>query len=327
MPNKAFLLTPPGPAAIAVVRLTGDRVANFLQSHFSRQPNVGKCVHGDLHDGTKVIDDPVVVLSNAGQTADLSLHGGVWIVRAVMELAARNGFELIENEYPDEAFDGDTLLEREVAAWLPFARTDLALRTLLAQPEAWKRIAEYPRQEILADQSLFWLLNLPRVAIIGPANVGKSTLANQLFAQERSITADLPGTTRDWIGEIANLDGLAVMLVDTPGLRQTNDEIEQLAIERAAEQVRAADLVIIVLDLSRHLDPEQSAILTQNPTAIVVANKADKPPMWNPSHASAIPTIATRGEGIDTLRATIRQRFGCDSIDITRPRCWGRVTL
>lgn len=322
MPSKAFLLTPPGVAAIAVIRLTGDLVPTFLQSHFSGKPKVGKCVHGNLHDQEKILDDPVVVLSNAGQTADLNLHGGPWIIRTVLELAAKSGFELIENKYPEEAFDADTPLEKEVAAWLPFARTELALRTLLAQPEAWKRIDDYPRAEILADCSLHWLLNLPRVAIIGPANVGKSTLANQLFAQERSITADLPGTTRDWIGEIANLDGLAVMLVDTPGLRQTTDQIEQLAIHRAADQIHSADLLVIVMDLSRPLHSEQSTILKQHPSAIVIANKSDQPPMWDPTLHNAIPTIATRGTGIDTLRTTIRRHFSCDSIDLTRPRLW-----
>src|SRR5690606_12064877 len=102
-----------------------------------------------------------------------------------------------------------------------------------------------------------------------------STLANQLFAQERSITADLPGTTRDWVGEIANLDGLAVMLIDTPGLRMTDDLVEREAIERSGQQVRAADLVVVVLDASVPA-AEQLAHRQAHPNALIVVNKCDR---------------------------------------------------
>src|SRR5690606_3480586 len=102
-------------------------------------------------------------------------------------------------------------------------------------------------RRMLDDASLRNLLRLPRVAIIGTPNVGKSTLANQLFAQERSITADLPGTTRDWIGEIANIDGLAVMLVDTPGQGQPRDPVEAAAVDASIHQIDASDLIVLVL--------------------------------------------------------------------------------
>ena len=138
------------------------------------------------------------------------------------------------------AVDGAMTLEREMLAALPLARTDLGVRTLLAQrrhgAEAMSTLYAAAIGRILADRSLDHLLHPPRVAIVGAPNVGKSTLANQLFAQERSITADLPGTTRDWVGEIANIDGLAVTLVDTPGVRDTADAIEREAIDRSGER-------------------------------------------------------------------------------------------
>src|SRR5260370_980944 len=81
-----------------------------------------------------------------------------------------------------------------------------------------------------------------RRAVAGLPNVGKSTVANQLFAEERSITADVAGTTRDWVGEIANIDGLAVVLVDTPGIREASDPIEKVVIERSDTELRGADL-------------------------------------------------------------------------------------
>src|SRR5688572_10704527 len=242
-----MLLTVPGSAAIAVVRLVGPGVSEFLTRRFSRMVGEGRCVHGELRDGDRVIDDPVVVVSRGGTVADINLHGGPWIVRSVLELAAREGFETrerVELPLPLDAVDGESILESEMLAYLPMARTELALRVLMAQPGAWTawQAAGMPdRARVLADRSLRWLLHPPRVAILGVPNVGKSTLANQLFAQERSITADLPGTTRDWVGEIANIDGLALMLVDTPGARDTIDPIEREAIARSAEQIAQSD--------------------------------------------------------------------------------------
>ena len=135
----------------------------------------------------------------------------------------------------------------------------------------------------MRDVSLDRLLGLPRVAIAGAANVGKSTLANQLFAQERSITADRAGTTRDWVGDVANVDGLAVMLLDTPGLRATGDPIERTAIARSRPQIEAADLVLLVLDAARPLEPEQRPLLDAFPDALRIANKADRKPLGTPN--------------------------------------------
>ena len=133
------------------------------------------------------------------------------LLKSAIQLAQKAGFE-ISNDNPRVGTDE---IWQEVVDALPLAKTEQAVRVLLAQPAAWKSISD--PKKILDDPSGKWLTQLPRVAIVGPANVGKSTLANQLFGQTRSITADLPGTTRDWVGEIANLDGLAVMLIDTPG--------------------------------------------------------------------------------------------------------------
>ena len=347
--NRAYLLTPPGPAAIAVVRLIGPAVATFLRNHFSKQPVEQRCVHGDLiHEG-QVIDDPVIVLLPGGRAIDVNLHGGPWVVQSVLDLARREGFDVIQSSEPPlplEAADGANLLEKEVNAHLPLARTELAVRVLAAQPAAWAalidRVTPGPAEEahlarwlgraesiqselhgILEDNSLHWLLHPPRVAIVGAPNVGKSTLANRLFAQERSITADLPGTTRDWVGETANLDGLAVTLVDTPGIRPTSDEIEARAIAASGEQVKAADLVVVIVDASRPLEGDQAHVLESWPDALRVVNKTDQPSAFDLNLVHGVRTVGTTGEGIDQLRHEIRARFGLvPGFDETWPRWW-----
>ncbi len=327
--NRAIVLTPTGVGAIAVVRITGPGTARLLAEHFSRGWKEGRSVYGEILDGERVLDDGLVVLLEGGTGGDLNLHAGAWLVEGVLRLLEQEGFAIERGgglPLGNDAVDANTVLEREMLTHLPMARTREVLRILLAQPAVWEAYLGEPApsvglDKIIADEGLFWLLHPPRVAIVGEANVGKSTLANQLFARERSITADVAGTTRDWVGESANLDGLVVTLVDTPGLRQTHDPQERLAIERSAEQIEAAELVVLVLDGSRELD-EQTELITRFSEALVVINKTDRQLLWVGSFAGGIRTIATRGEGVDELRRAIRGRFGCESFDSRRPRWW-----
>jgi tRNA modification GTPase len=321
--GKAILLTAPGSAAIAVIRLIGPGVEDFLRQHFSRPVSQGRCVYGNLHDNNKLIDQAIVVLVGP-DIADINIHGGPWVIKSVLDLAAANGFAAASRLDPPlsaAAVDAQDPIETEVLQYLPLARTELAVRILLAQPKAWAKLSEHSPQKILEDQSLKWLLSLPRVAIIGPPNVGKSTLANQLFGQERSITADIPGTTRDWVGEVANINGLAVTLLDTPGRRASNDPIEQAAITASLPLAAAADLVVIVLDQSLVIGEEGQSLLGEFPDALNVANKADLPSAWDAAKIGALRTIANAGD-VDILRSAILHRFKCENLIIDQPRCW-----
>jgi small GTP-binding protein len=260
---------------------------------------VGRVTHGEVRDGDTVIDDPVVARV-AEDVADVSLHGGAWVIHAFLELAKREGFDVIDR--PGLPLPAGAVGD-EIERYLPMARTELAMRVLLS------------RRYSPDEPPLSWLLHPPRVAIVGTANVGKSTLANQLFARDRVITADLPGTTRDWVGEIADINGLAVMLVDTPGVRQSTDELEQQAIALSRPVVEAADLVVLVLDPTQPMEPDQADLLWRFPQAIVVINKADRDEL---AIAEAIRTVATTGDGIDELRRRITGFFGCDQINIAK---------
>ncbi|MFL0755854.1 MAG: tRNA uridine-5-carboxymethylaminomethyl(34) synthesis GTPase MnmE [Prochlorococcus sp.] len=121
-----------------------------------------------------------------------------------------------------------------------------------------------------------------QVALVGRPNVGKSSLLNRLSRRERAIVTDLPGTTRDLLESEIVLEGVPITLLDTAGIRATQDALEQLGIDRSHQALAAADLVVLVFDLSQGWIAEDTALLSQIPNDVprlVVGNKADVQPL------------------------------------------------
>ncbi len=116
-----------------------------------------------------------------------------------------------------------------------------------------------------------------QTVIVGRPNVGKSSLLNALARCERAIVTDIPGTTRDVIEETVNLGGIALKLLDTAGLRQSEDTVERIGIDRAREKMETADLCLFVMDSSGELSKEDEAIAKELPScpALVLLNKTD----------------------------------------------------
>jgi len=119
-----------------------------------------------------------------------------------------------------------------------------------------------------------------RAVIAGKPNAGKSSLMNAILGEGRVIVTDIPGTTRDTVEESASLSGVPIVLVDTAGLRESEDKVEQIGIERTTQAIAGADLVILVLDGSRELDEEDEKVLSfiekvGMDHVLVVINKED----------------------------------------------------
>jgi tRNA modification GTPase len=116
-------------------------------------------------------------------------------------------------------------------------------------------------------------------AIIGRPNVGKSSLLNHLLHEDKAIVTDVAGTTRDVIEEYVNVRGVPLKLVDTAGIRDTEDKVEKIGVERSRKAIGAADLVLLVLDNSQPLTAEDRALLKETSTSkrIVILNKTDLP--------------------------------------------------
>ncbi len=117
-----------------------------------------------------------------------------------------------------------------------------------------------------------------RITICGTPNAGKSSLLNALLGQERAIVTDVPGTTRDTVDGEISLDGIRVHLTDTAGLRDTEDPVERIGVERSRQALRSADMVLLVLDGSREPDQaEKERIREETDRCIVLINKSDLP--------------------------------------------------
>ncbi len=121
-------------------------------------------------------------------------------------------------------------------------------------------------------------------AIVGKTNVGKSSLLNVLLKEERAIVTPIPGTTRDLIEEVLNINGIPVRLIDTAGLRKATDSIELEGVKRAKERVAESDFILLVVDGSRPIDIDDLEIFEEvkGKKKVVVMNKKDLPPMIPP---------------------------------------------
>lgn len=148
------------------------------------------------------------------------------------------------------------------------------------------------------------------LAIAGRPNVGKSSLFNRLLEQDRAIVTDIPGTTRDLVSETTSLEGIPVKLVDTAGIRQGQDLVETLGIERSYGAVADADLTVLVFDGANSWTADDAALLEQlaDRRPLLVRNKCDLEQQMT-ELPDALPVSAVTGEGIEELKRSILDRL------------------
>jgi len=207
------------------------------------------------------------------------------LIRAVTPLQARTAFDQLEgtitrqiSEMERVLFDLVIRLEASVDFpeegyhFVDSSAVGEATRQLIAQTE--RLLSDSHRGRLVREGG--------QVVILGKPNVGKSTLFNLLLGAPRAIVTDVAGTTRDLLTETLELDGIAITLVDTAGMRVTADVIESEGVRRARGALDVARVVVLVLDQSRPLEDDDATLLdlTCSVDRVVVVNKIDLPPAW-----------------------------------------------
>ncbi len=352
---QAALLTPLGSAGITVLQVVGcgavDLLATVLRDGNGQPidlpPNTGKIHHGYIvePDGQRV-DEVILCVSKltrqGTQAVDICCHGGVRPAQKIMEVLTAAGASPVQaNDLPGAGLAqfvdlaGGTYhgVAGEVLNALCRATTNLTVRILLEQlqggltaqlrrllsEELSPQQLRHPIERLLASWN--WgrrLVTPPTLAIIGPVNAGKSSLANLLSSRPASIVTSRPGTTRDWVTHQTSLDGLSVVLIDTAGHRDTLDPLEAQAIHRAAQQSRLADLQLIVIDGSKRTQTLPQ--LSDHIPTVVALNKADLkgfsakalPPEL--AHWPCVQTSIVTSQGRQELTAALLKALNCQKL-------------
>ena len=323
-------MTPEGRGAVALVRVWGPDAVALADAAFrpARGRNLAETRSGRLRFGRvgDGLGDEVVAVVIEGDPPEVEIqcHGGPAAVALVVEaLVARGAQVASSGEWATQAYS--SRLKAEAAIDLARAPTVRTAEILLDQADGaldreLSAVAEAlrtdPRAALAILDALIGraavglrLVEGWRVVLAGRPNVGKSRLLNALVGFERAIVDPTPGTTRDVVTARAAVAGWPIELADTAGLRAADDAIEAAGVVRAREHQAGADLVILVLDRSAPLGPDDLGLIEALPGALTVANKSDLPAAWDAEARGLLAVSAGRGDGVEALVAAIAGRL------------------
>jgi tRNA modification GTPase len=201
----------------------------------------------------------------------------------------------VEASIEFEEQDIPTLSEEEIKSQLEEIKTEI--EGLLATV----RTGEFLRRGV-------------NLAIVGKPNVGKSSLFNKMLGSQRAIVTNIPGTTRDFLQEPLNLEGIPINLIDTAGIRRSEDPVERIGVERSIQKLNTAHLILFVIQAHEPLEEEDLYIysLIKDKNHIVVLNKADLG-LWEGHKkffSSFVLVSAKDGNGIEQLKTAILSNLG-----------------
>ncbi|MCK9617131.1 MAG: tRNA uridine-5-carboxymethylaminomethyl(34) synthesis GTPase MnmE [Lentimicrobiaceae bacterium] len=336
------LSTAPGMAAIAVIRISGEKTFETLTRCFSPGKKELDLINAPSHTlhlgwitgGTEVVDEVLLGIFRAPHSytgedvAEISCHGSLYIQRRIIEILIEQGIRLAQpGEFTLRAFLNHKydLSQAEAIADLIASHSksshDLAIKQMRG---GFSQTLKYIREQLVGLASLleleldfseedvefanrnqlialvttlqeqietlissFTLGNVMKngipVAIIGAPNVGKSTLLNALLNEERAIVSEIPGTTRDSIEDVITHNGISFRFIDTAGLREAQDTIESIGIERTYEKINSAAIILYVFDINTATLIEIREVINdllehiedKNKRIILIGNKTD----------------------------------------------------
>lgn len=371
-------------AGIGIIRISGEDAFTIMDRIFRSKDRNKRMLeqssytihYGHIYDERGELLDEVIILLMKGphsytaeDTVEVDCHGGILVMRRILELIIRQGARPAEpGEFTKRAFLNGRLDLSQAEAVMDViqAGNQLALDSSLHQLKGSvsSRIRSFREQILYESAFLESALDDPehisldgygdklsgvlkdlimqmdamidtfengkiikegiKTVILGKPNAGKSSLLNALLREERAIVTEIAGTTRDVLEEQLCLNGFSLKLLDTAGIRTTEDVVEKIGVDRAKEQARDADLILYVVDSSCMLDQNDEEILKllQHKKVIIVLNKSDLPSAVSREileerigvEYDVVTLSAEKREGIDLLEESIRDLFYKGSI-------------
>lgn len=362
-------------AGIGIIRISGPDAFSVIDRIFQGKKGEklssakSHTVHyGWILEDKTIIDEVMVLVLRAPHTytredtIEIDCHGGVLIVKKILEVVLQNGARLAEpGEFTKLAFLSGRIDLTQAEAVMDFIQSEneFARKTSLNQlkgavSKKVKNLRERILYEIAFIESALddpehislegyreklsfsveeWIAELEqwldtskngkilkegiKTVILGKPNAGKSSLMNLLAGEERAIVTEIAGTTRDILIEHITLGEISLNVVDTAGIRETEDIIEKIGVEKAKDYAKEADFILYVVDSSLPLDQNDEEILSfiLDKPAIILFNKTDlqtmieKEELEKRTKKQVIPFSAKQGIGVEKLQQAIKTLF------------------
>ena len=259
---------------------TGEDVVEF-QCHGGRYVT-DKVIDLCLNNGARLAN-PGEFTKRAFENGKISLEqaeGIIDIINAETESEAKAGFSLLNGELFKKVDNMQSLLTSklaEIEVTLDYPEHDIEYETKESIKKSLLSIKQELEKLINTEQTGRIIKDGINVAILGRPNVGKSSILNKLLGYDRAIVTDVAGTTRDTISESIVYKGIKINLIDTAGIRESQDIVEKIGIDKSIQTIDSADIILLILDNSQDLTKEDknNIELVKNKNVIFVSNKSD----------------------------------------------------
>ena len=341
----AAISTAMSASGIGIVRMSGPEAMDIISRIYRSKKGKKKIkevsshtIHyGYIYDGDEVVDEVLVMVMKAPRTytgedtVEIDCHGGVYAMKKVLETVLKNGGQIAEpGEFTKRAFLNGRLDLSQAEAVMDViqAKSSVALKSSVEQLKgsvlrAVKEIRSTLLYQIayiesaLDDPEHISLQEGVKTVILGKPNAGKSSLLNFLVGEDRAIVTDIAGTTRDTLEEYISLHGISLRIIDTAGIRETEDIVEKIGVGKAKKTAEDADLILYVVDSSLPLDENDREIMgiLSGRKSIVIYNKTDLSPVVDITElkektgSPVIPVSVVEETGITELEETIKKMF------------------
>ena len=385
MSTIAAISTAPAIGGIGIVRMSGKECFDVLEKIFKpKNPETIENIAGyRIKYGTivnpetnRVVDEVLVSYFKcpksytAENMCEINSHGGIVVIREILELCLKNGAELAKpGEFTERAFlngridlaQAEAIIDiinakstreaqesaNQLEGYLSRKINEIRekIMDIMVNIEANIDYPEYDVEEVSnkdAENKLkeieSELIKLSKtfengkilkegvkIAIIGSPNAGKSSLLNSMLKEERAIVTDIAGTTRDIIEEQISIEGIPFKVIDTAGIRDAKDKIEQIGIEKSKKAANEADVILAVFDSSVPLNDEDREILNllKHKKSIIVLNKTDLKQIVN-NECKEIQDVNTEvinislknNEGLERIYESLVKMFNLNQINL-----------